>query len=175
MGNRDTWWAPHNCYRCAGEDSWVSIAVTEEAQWPALCAAMGQPRLARDVRFDSAAARKAHEDTLDGEIGAWTRGLEAWEVTRRLQAVGVGAFPSLNAQELSEDPHLAARGYFGLAPHPEVGVRAHLGVPWRLKRSPNGARGPAPLLGQHTEEVLREWLGADAAQVAAWRSAGVLD
>ncbi len=174
MGNRDPWWAPHNCYRCAGEDAWVSIAVTEEAQWPALCAALGQPALAEDARFRTAPDRKAHEDALDALIGAWTRGLERWEVTRRLQAAGVGAFPSLNAQELADDPHLAARGYFGLAPHPEVGVRAHLGVPWRMTRRPSGACGPAPLLGQHTDEVLRDWLGADAAQLAAWRAAGVL-
>ncbi len=174
MGNRDPWCAPHNCYRCAGEDAWVSIAVTEEAQWPALCAAMGQPALAQDARFRTARDRKAHEDELDALIGQWTRGLERWEVTRRLQSVRVGAFPSLNALELMDDPHLAARGYFGLAPHPVAGVHAHLGVPWRMTRRPNGARGPAPLLGQHTEQVLQEWLGADDGQIAAWRAAGAL-
>jgi crotonobetainyl-CoA:carnitine CoA-transferase CaiB-like acyl-CoA transferase len=88
--------------------------------------------------------------------------------------VGVGAFPSLNAQELIDDPHLAVRGYFGLAPHPVVGVRAHLGSPWRMSGRPNGPPGPAPLLGQHTDQVLREWLGADQGQIAAWRAAGAL-
>jgi crotonobetainyl-CoA:carnitine CoA-transferase CaiB-like acyl-CoA transferase len=174
MGNRDAWCAPYNCYRCAGDDAWVSIAVTDEGQWAALCGAMGQPALAQDLRFRTSQARKAHEDSLDAIVGGWTRGLDRWEVTRRLQAVGVGAFPSLNVQELIDDAHLAARGYFGLAPHPEVGVRAHLGAPWRMAVRPNGERGPAPLFGEHTDEVLREWLGADAREIEAWRQAGAL-
>ena len=174
MGNRDPWSAPHNCYRCAGEDAWVSIAVTDEQQWTALCAAMGQPALAQDPRFRTAQDRKAHEDELDALIGAWTGSLERWDVTRKLQAAGVPAFPSLDAQDLTDDPHLAARGYFDLHPHPEVGVRPHLGVPWRMTERPNGAPGPAPLLGQHTAEVLQEWLGADETQVAMWQAAGIL-
>jgi crotonobetainyl-CoA:carnitine CoA-transferase CaiB-like acyl-CoA transferase len=174
MGNRDPWHAPHNCYRCSGADAWVSIAVTDAAQWPALCAAMGQPELAQDGRFRTARDRKANEDALDAIVAAWTLGQHRWTVTRRLQEAGVGAFPSLDARDLTDDPHLAARGYFGVTPHPEVGVRPHLGVPWRMTVRPNGARGPAPLLGQHTSEVLREWLGADARRIAEWEAAGIL-
>ena len=115
MGNRDPVWAPHNCYRCSGEDEWVSIAVTGEAHWAALCRAMGQPGLAGDSRYQDAAGRKAHEDQLDEIISVWCADKSAWHVTERLQSVGVPAFPSLDTRQVSEDPHLAARQYFAQA------------------------------------------------------------
>jgi len=174
MGNRDPVWSPHNCYRCAGEDAWVSIAVTEEAHWAALCQAMGQPALAGDARFRDAAARKAHEDRLDEIISVWCAARTAWEVTTCLQALGVPAFPSLDTRAVAEDKHLEARGYFGQAPHPEVGVRKHTGVPWRLRNRPSGVVGPAPLLGQHTDEVLKGVLGLDKAEIDRLRRDGIL-
>ena len=174
MGNRDPVWAPHNCYRCTGEDQWVSIAVTDEAQWRALCAEMGQPGLAEDGRFRDAPARKTHEDELDALISEWCAPQERWDVTRRLQAVGVAAFPSLSTKDVAEDPQLAAREYFGQLPHPEVGQRLHTGLPWRLENRPSGVRGPAPLLGQHTDQVLKEVLGMAEEEIARLRKEGIL-
>lgn len=169
MGNRDPYWAPHDVFRCAGEEAWVSIAVTGEEQWRALCAAMGRPALADDPRFNGAAQRKANEEALNAIVAEWCRPLDKWDVTRRLQAAGVPAMPSLSHPELTADPHLLARGYFSRIPHPEVGEKFHPGPPWRLARHANGALGPAPLLGQHTDEVLREWLGLDAGEITELR------
>jgi crotonobetainyl-CoA:carnitine CoA-transferase CaiB-like acyl-CoA transferase len=174
MGNRDPYWAPHDCFRCAGEDQWVSIAVTEDAHWSGLCAAIGRPELARAERFADAASRKAHEEEANGIVGAWCRTLEKWEVTRRLQALGVPAFPSLSHPELTADPHLAARGFFSSLPHPEVGRREHPGAPWRCARGGGRARGRAPLLGEHTDDVLRSWLGMDDAEIERLRDGGIL-
>ena len=158
MGNRDPYWAPHNLYRCAGEDAWLSIAVTDEAEWQALCRAMGNDGLATEPRFRDAASRKTHEDALDGLIAAWCAGRDPLEATRLLQAAGVPSFPSLDARQVAEDPHLNQRSFFGRAPHPEVGERTHAGKPWRTTRRPNRT-GRAPLLGEHTGEVLRTLLG----------------
>ena len=72
QGNRDIWMAPHNCFRCRGEDTWVTIACGTEEEWQALCRAMGQPHLADDPRFRTASDRKAHEDELERLITAWT-------------------------------------------------------------------------------------------------------
>ena len=174
MGNRDPVWAPHNCYRCKGADEWVSIAVTEEDHWTALCRAMGRPGLAGDSRYQGAAGRKAHEDQLDEIISVWCADKSAWQVTEELQAAGVPAFPSLDTRQVAEDPHLAARQYFAQAPHPEVGVRKHTGLPWRLRNRPSGMVGPAPLMGQHTDEVLREVLRLDDGEIARLREAGIV-
>ena len=153
MGNRDQTMSPHNCFRCAGEDEWVSIACGTEAEWHALCRVMGQEQLTTDEQFRTANARKANEDELERIVTAWTSTQKKWEVTRVLQAVGVAAYPTMSSKDLLEDPQLNERSFFVRLPHPEVGVRTHAGMPWLLAHAPNGVRAPAPLLGQDTEWV----------------------
>jgi crotonobetainyl-CoA:carnitine CoA-transferase CaiB-like acyl-CoA transferase len=175
MGNRDPVHAPHNLYRCTGDDRWVAITVTSEAQWRGLCRALGRPALADDPRYGSPAGRKAGEDTLDDWIGAWCAPRDPWEVTCLLQAEGVAATPSLDVLALVADPHLAARGCLTHHPHPEVGVRTLMGAPWQLARSPNGVGKAAPVLGGDTDAVLETLLGLDAAERARLRGAGVIE
>lgn len=174
QGNRDPWLAPHNCFRCAGEDQWVTIACGTEVEWRALCQAIGQPQLADDSRFHNAQKRKANEDALEQILTAWTNTREKWEVTRALQAVGVAAFPSMTSKDLVEDPHLNERGFFARLSHPAVGVRTHTGIPWLLENAPNGVRFPAPLLGQHTDEVMRGILGYADEQIVQLKEEKVL-
>jgi len=174
QGNRDPWMAPHDCFRCAGEDDWVTIACATEAEWRALCQAIGQPRLADDARFHTARARKANEDELDKLITEWTVQRDKWEVTRLLQAAGVAAFPSMTSRDLVEDAHLNERGFFARLAHPEVGVRTHTGIPWLLTRAPNGVRAPAPVLGQDTDQVMQYILGYSEARIAQLKEEKVL-
>jgi crotonobetainyl-CoA:carnitine CoA-transferase CaiB-like acyl-CoA transferase len=173
-GNRDSWMAPHNCFRCTGEDEWVTIACGADDEWRALCQAIGQPRLADDARFCTMPARKANEEALEHLLSAWTTTRDKWEVTYTLQAVGVAAFPSMSGKDLIEDLHLNAREFFTRLSHPEVGVRTHMGMPWLLTQGPNGVRTPAPLLGQHTDEVMHEVLGYTDQEIAALKDERVL-
>jgi crotonobetainyl-CoA:carnitine CoA-transferase CaiB-like acyl-CoA transferase len=173
-GNHDIWMAPHNCFRCTGEDEWVSIACGSDEEWQALCQAIGQAQLATDARFRTAKDRKANEEALESLLTAWTREREKWEVARLLQAAGVAAFPSMNSKDLTEDPHLNERGFFTTLPHAEVGERIHTGIPWILANAPNGVRAPAPLLGQHTDEVMREVLGYADEQIARLKEEKIL-
>jgi crotonobetainyl-CoA:carnitine CoA-transferase CaiB-like acyl-CoA transferase len=174
QGNRDLWMAPHNCFRCAGEDEWVTIACGTDEEWQALCQALGQPQLATDPRFHAARDRKAHEDELDHLLTAWTEQRNKWEVTRMLQAVGVAAFPSMTSKDLAEDAHLNERGFFARLPHPETGVRTHTGIPWLLTHAPNGVRVAAPLLGQDTDRLIRDLLGYADEEVARLKDEQVL-
>jgi crotonobetainyl-CoA:carnitine CoA-transferase CaiB-like acyl-CoA transferase len=174
MGNRDLWMAPHNCFRCAGEDEWVTIACGTEEEWQALCWTIGQPSLATDLRFRTATDRKAHEDELEALLTAWTQQHDKWEVTRTLQAAGVAAFPSMNSKDLAEDEHLNARGFFARLPHPEIGVQTHTGIPWRLTNASNGVRKAAPCLGADTDTVLRDVLGYPAAEISKLKEQRVL-
>lgn len=174
IGNRHPQMAPHGCFACAGEESWLTLACGSDAEWHCLCAVMGRPELARDPRFAELAARKRNEDELERLIAAWTRERDRWDMTRELQAAGVAAFPSLSSRDLVEDPHLAQRGFFERLPHAEVGARTHAGIPWRLSEAPNGVRSPAPRLGADTAAVLQERLGYTQDRVAALHEAKVL-
>ena len=173
-GNRDSSMLPHGCFRSAGEDDWVTIACATEREWQALCAAIGRPDLAADPRFATASDRRANEADVEREITAWTRALDRWEITRLLQAAGVAAFPSMSSRDLESDPQLNERGFFTRLAHPEVGVRTHAGIPWRFADTPNGVRSPAPCIGEHTDEVMRDLLGLTPDEIARLRADKIL-
>jgi crotonobetainyl-CoA:carnitine CoA-transferase CaiB-like acyl-CoA transferase len=174
IGNRDPLWSPHNCFRAAGEDRWVTIACATDREWHALCGVIGRAELASDPRFATAKDRKANEDALEAEITAWTRTRDRWEVTRALQAAGVAAFPSMSSRDLVEDPHLNGRGFFTRLEHAEVGRRTHAGIPWRFAETTNGVRLSAPRIGEHTDRVMRELLGMSVEEIERLRAEKVL-
>ncbi len=174
LGNRDPYVAPHGLFRCQGDNRWVSIVVASEEEWQRLCTGMGRPELAPDPRFATVAARKQNEDALEAVLATWTATLTAEDVTARLQAAGVAAFPALNNKELAEDPHLRSRSFFVELPHAEVGVRQHAGVPWVFSDTPCQVQRAAPCLGQDTDEVLQKVLSFSAEEVAVLRERGVL-
>lgn len=174
MGNRHVMLAPHGTFRCAGDDMWVSIVCGSDEEFAALCRVMDQPELAADPRFATATARKQNEDALDAAITGWTVERDRWEITRELQAAGVAAYPSMTSADLISDPHLRGRGIFVELEHAEVGTRTHVGIPWKFSDAPNTVDHAAPLLGQHTDEVLREVLHYSDEEIAALRERGVL-
>jgi benzylsuccinate CoA-transferase BbsF subunit len=166
MGNRIQYMAPHGIYRCAGEDRWVSIAVLTDDEWHAFCGAIGQPGLADDARFRTVDDRKVNEDDLDAIVEAWTSTLHRFEVRDRLQAAGVAAFPPMTNKDLAEDPHLNERHFFVEKEHPEVGVRKHAGIPWKMSETPCEVWRAAPTIGQDNDYVYGEVLGFSSAQIA---------
>ena len=172
MGNHDPVMAPHGLFRCAGDDEWVAIACADDGEWARLASVVGIDPT--DARFANEADRKANEDELDAAIAAWTSSRDRWAITEELQGLGVPAFPSLDAQLLDTDPHLAARGLIERLEHPVVGAKSHTGVPWLSHDGPNGVRAPAPCLGQHTDEVLRDVLELTDAEIAQLRDTGAL-
>jgi len=182
-GNRDAFIAPHGVFPSKDRfensgtviDMWVSIVAADEADFERLARAMGNPALARDPRFATAAARKQNEDELETIISAWTSERSAAEAERILQAAGVAASVCAPNKVVAEDAHLKERGYWVYLEHPEVGVQQHCGMPWRMSRTGGGVRAPAPLIGQHTDEVLTKVLGYGADEVARLREAGALE
>lgn len=174
IGNRDPLMAPHNCYRAAGDDEWVSIACRTDHEFAELSRIIGHPELATSDRFRTASARKANEDELDALVAAWTATRSKFDVTKTLQAARIPAFPSMNSKDLADDPHLNERGFFTRLPHPAVGTQTHAGIPWHLTNSPNGVRTAAPTLGQHTHEILRDLLHYSDAKIASLTQSGIL-
>jgi len=169
-GNRDPIMAPHNLYRCQGEDEWVAICCSSDKQWERMATLLGL----ETEQFSSQAARKSNEDELDSLIENWTASRDKWQVTELLQEVGVPAMPSLDAQELELDPHLNDRGFIERLEHPLIGKMAHTGIPWLLSAGGNGVRTPAPMLGQHTDEILSSLLQLSLPEIQDLRDKGVL-
>jgi crotonobetainyl-CoA:carnitine CoA-transferase CaiB-like acyl-CoA transferase len=174
-GNRDRNMAPHNCYKAlGGPGDWVTIAVGTEYEWSRFCEAIGQPALISDPRFATAAMRKRNEDELDRIITQWTATRDRWETARMLQEAGVAAIPTLSVKDLFEDPHLRERNFWVRLPHPEIGARAHSGVPWKMSVTPCEITRPAPCLGAHTDEVMSSLLGLRADEIDRLRKDEVL-
>ncbi|MBV8055004.1 MAG: CoA transferase, partial [Deltaproteobacteria bacterium] len=173
--NRDRQMTPHNCYKSKGDaEEWITIAVGTEAEWSALCSAIGQPTLVSDARFATVALRKQNEDELDVIITHWTSERDRWEATELLQKAGIAAMPTLTNKDLALDLHLRERGFLVELEHPEVGRRTHAGVPWTMSATPCRVRRPAPILGADTDEVLMSLLGYSAEKIESLRRASVI-
>jgi crotonobetainyl-CoA:carnitine CoA-transferase CaiB-like acyl-CoA transferase len=147
---------------------------TIDETWRRFCDAIARPDLAHDVRFATLVARKRNEDALEELVTGWTATREAHAAAEHLQAAGVPAFVAATNRDLAEDPHLAARGFPVQLEHPTVGALMHLGVPWRMSASDSRVRRAAPLLGQDTDQVLREVCGYSPDEIARLRTAAVL-
>jgi benzylsuccinate CoA-transferase BbsF subunit len=163
-GNRDRIIAPHNCYPCAEDDRWVTIAVATDEEWRALCGVIADPRL-EDERFSDGYGRWQHQDELDQIIAEWTVSRSPQEITQTLQVAGVAAMPAHNGRSLVEDPQLHERGLMESVEHPLSGRRLMAGPPWRFSKTPASIRQPAPLLGAHNRYVLNELLGLSEEEI----------
>ena len=159
VGNRDETMAPHNVYKCRGEDAWVSIAVSTDEEWQGLCGAMGRLDLARNPRYAEKSTRHRNQKELDKVISEWTLKRSDYEAMHILQASGVPAAAVLNNSQMVRDPHLNERGFCIEDDHPETGKRIISGFSWHLDRTPGEVRSHAPLLGQHNQEIFGDLLG----------------
>jgi benzylsuccinate CoA-transferase BbsF subunit len=165
FGNSDPILAPHGCYPCAGDDEWVAICVSTDAEWEALCEAMGCPSWAQGARFADMVRRKQHEAELNCLIAEWTQNFSAYQVMEKLQSAGVAAGPSLNAAQLLEDPHLKERAIFVDTTSPSGEQRTTIGATWRISPSFEPSYSPAPRLGQDNQYVLEKLVGMDQNEV----------
>jgi len=157
--------APHGCYRCQGEDKWVSIAIRTDEEWRRLCTLMGNSNLTKDKRFSDTLARWHHQSELDALIEEWTSNYTHYRVMEMLQGVGIPAGCCLNSKELLADCHLNDRDYFIEINHPETGVRKINGLSCKLSETPGGVYHPAPLLGEHNDYVFKQLLGLSEPEI----------
>ncbi|MCK9275086.1 MAG: CoA transferase [Syntrophales bacterium] len=164
-GNRDELMAPHGCYRCAGEDKWIAIAIKSDKEWQSLCRAMDHSDLASDERFQDAFLRFHNQDELDTIISQWTKDKKPVDLMIILQKEGIISGPVYSGEEIFNDPHLRSRNLFFEHVHPEVGKKELPGPFAKLSETPWKVRGADPLFGQHTEEILKELEDDDSQKV----------
>jgi crotonobetainyl-CoA:carnitine CoA-transferase CaiB-like acyl-CoA transferase len=163
--------SPFGIFPCA--DGSVSIAAPSDDLYTKLCQCMGQPELATDLRFRTASARIANVVELYEVIEAWTSEHSTAEVFKLLSgAVPVG--PVHDAAAIAADPQVGVRNM--IVPLEQPGSPATVdvaGVPIKFASTPGAVRRRAPLLGEHSAEVLSE-AGFGVGEVAALREAGVI-
>ncbi len=175
IGNRHAQFAPQGVYPCRGEDAWIAVSVEDDAQWPRLREAMGEPEWARDERLATAAGRMAAHDEIDAALAAWTVSFDKHELMHLLQGHGVPAGAVLTGLDLLADPQLDARGWWEDLVPTEVGEpHRFVTAPWRLSAAPRRASQPAPGLGEHNERVYRDLLGLSAQECAELQATGVV-
>ena len=164
-GNRSETAAPHGAYPCEGDDQWCAIAVESDGQWASLRKTMGNPRWAEDSRFETPQGRLDNQDEIDERLSQWTKGKPPRELMELLLAEGVPAGMVQRSSDLLRDPQLAHRGFFRYLDHQEMGNIPYTGHQFRIKGYDSGPRSPAPVLGQHNDQVLREVLGMSDEEV----------
>jgi formyl-CoA transferase len=173
-GNASGGGHPGSALRCApgGPNDYVYLIIQPQI-WEPLCNAMGRPELVTDPKYATPEARVLILDEVFGIVEQWTKQFSKYEVLERCNALDIPCGPVLAMKELLEDESLRARGMIAAVEHPQRGTYYTVGCPLGLSDSPVDYRR-APLLGEHNEELLKELMGYDAAQVERLRAEGVI-
>lgn len=173
-GNASGGGHPGSALRCApgGPNDYVYLIIQPQV-WEPLCNAMGRPELVTDPKYATPESRVPILDEVFGIIEQWTKQYSKYEVLERCNALDIPCGPVLAMKELLEDESLRARGMIAAVEHSQRGTYYTVGCPLVLSDSPVEYR-PAPLLGEHNEELLRELMGYDAARVESLRAEGVI-
>ena len=177
MGNQDALMSPHRCYPCKGSDKWITIAVSTDEQWRALCEVVERPEWLDDERFADSLSRWHQRDAIDCLLSEATASHEQYALMTALQARGVPTGAVLDGKGLLFDPHLKARGFYEVAEHhPSTGMRPmpYTSRPWKFSKTPGELRSAAPTLGQHNGFVLSDIMGMSPAQVEAMEARGAI-
>jgi benzylsuccinate CoA-transferase BbsF subunit len=159
MGLSDPDASPHGVYRTLGYRKWLSIAIFTENHWLRFKEVMGNPSWANDPKFADITSRKNNEDELNNNIESWTKWQYGDELMEKLVSVGIPAGMVNDARAAIEDKHLIERNFYSYLDHPEVGISLYNRAPFILTKTPVQMNTAAPLLGQHTHSVLKEFLG----------------
>ncbi|MGH7987456.1 MAG: CaiB/BaiF CoA transferase family protein [Candidatus Binataceae bacterium] len=168
-------YAPHGSYRCRDEDGherWIAIAVASDEEWKAMLGALGAGTF--DSRFMTMLGRLNNRGALDQFVAGMVRERGAEELTVALQAAGVSAYPVQNCIDLHRDDNLEAFGFWHWLDHQEMGPSPYEGLEHRMSRTPGELRSPAPVLGQHNEEIFGGMLGLSTAEIERLKQAQVI-
>lgn len=165
-GNASDRYAPHGAYRAADEDGaerWIAIAVANDDQWRGMLQALGSK--IEDSRFATHTGRHANPAAIDEFVGSLVREHNAYDLTKKLQAAGVAAYPVQNCVDIHNDENLEAFGFWHWLDHKEMGPSPYEGLQHRMSRTPGDLRRPGPILGQHNDEIFGDMLGMSADEI----------
>ena len=172
QGNRHPDRVPQGVYPCAGRDRWLAISVERSSEWETLCecAGLGEWKQWKEPE------RRENHDQIDHALSQWTRESDSGALEAQLQAAGVIAVALRDAQDLHEDPQLAAVPFWAENVHSQAGRHRQPGCALRLSETPISYRRAAPCLGEHNQEILSQLLGMSQQEIEQLKeSAGMVD
>ena len=164
--------SPYRTFRCR-DGQWVFIAGANDRLWQRLAAALGLGWMATDPRFAVNVERVRHRRELERHLEEAIARYDREPLLKLLEEAGVPATPVNTVDQVMNDPQTAARGMVERVVHPRLGEIPVIGTPVKFSRLQPGVRAPAPLQGQHTDEVLAEH-GYPPEAIAALREKKVI-
>jgi len=171
LGNRSAVACPHNTFPT--EDGLLALAVDSDEQWRRLVSLVNRSELSDPV-LATANGRLAHFENVERIIADWLAHKKTAEAVAACEALGVPAAPVRTLADIVEDPDVSERGLILEVDHPTAGKMRLLGNPLRLSRTPARILRHAPLLGEHTREVLTGWLDLNAQELDELESANLI-
>jgi len=175
MGNQCSYAAPHNAYRCIGEDRWCAISVFTDEEWQSFCNVIEEPALSKNPRFATLLARKENEEELDRLVNEWTSKHTATTVMALMQEAGVAAGMVETAEdEMDYNPQFKQRHFFREIDFP--GVRkfhATTGPHFLLSKADYELKR-SPMLGEHNDYVFKELLGLSGEEITELVNEGII-
>jgi crotonobetainyl-CoA:carnitine CoA-transferase CaiB-like acyl-CoA transferase len=146
--------APYQAFPAA--DGWITVGAANQGNWLRLLEALEAPELGYDPRFANNAERMRNLPALNAALTPLFKQRSSAEWLRRLEKAGVPAGPVLDVSQMHADPQTLARKMIVETTHPTAGQVRAIGLPIKFSDTPGGLRRAAPVLGQHTREVLRD-------------------
>ena len=177
-GNDSGGGQPGRILKCKGWDTdpnAYTYFITQAAAWPKICDAIGKPAWKEDADYATPKARLTRLNEIFGAIEDWTMTKTKFEVMEICNPLDIPVGPILSMKEIAEEPSLRETGTIVEVDHPERGPYLTVGCPVKLSASPADVKR-SPLLGEHNEEILRDVLGYEGADLeAVWTSGAVGD
>jgi crotonobetainyl-CoA:carnitine CoA-transferase CaiB-like acyl-CoA transferase len=163
---------PYQTFRTGTRD--IAVGVGSDKLWRTFCPLLGLERLTNDPRYATNAARNANRSSLIATLqeAFEKKTYDEWEAVLVPAGIPVGAINTIDA--VVDHPQVKARGAIVETEHPAAGTLGVVGPPVRLSDTPGAVRAPAPRLGEHTDEVLRDRLGLSDGELEQLRRAGAI-
>ncbi len=164
--------APARIFPC--QDGYVHICVLRTGQWRSFLELVGKPEMLADEMWDDAFLRRRNHDLIDPFAAEYMKSRTKAEIVEICQARGIPCTPVNTPKDFFNDPHVKARAFFTEVEHPAIGTHFYVGPAYKMSQTPCRIERPAPLLGQHNQEIFCEELGYSKEELARFKTEGII-
>lgn len=172
-GNRDRYAAPANTF-CAKDGVWIHMVAGNNAHFPRFASMIGRPELLDDPRFATLEKRMVNVEAIEAIAAEWIAQQTADEALAALRQAELPSARIRTVEEVANDPYMREAGHIVDVVHPTAGVVPMQGPPVGLGATPTAVRRPPPMLGEHADEVLQDWLSMPDDEIGKLRSATII-